>query len=191
MNIKASFQYYQARLTACILSYKFKSIGNNCIFPGFNRLIGAKFIIIGNNTKIGKYATLTAWNHVGNMEFNPSLLIGNRCNIGEWCHITCVNRIVIGDDVLTGRWVTITDNSHGSTSYDELKVSPLKRKTFSKGAVTIGNKVWIGDKATILPGVTIGEGAIVAANAVVTKDVPAYSIVAGNPGKVIKIIKDE
>ena len=52
--------------------------------------------------------------------------------------------------------------------------------------MVIGNDVWIGDKATILPGVTIGDGAVVAANAVVTKDVPPYSIVGGNPARVIK-----
>ena len=61
------------------------------------------------------------------------------------------------------------------------------RPTTSKGRVVIGNNVWIGDKATILPGVTIGDGAIIAANAVVTKDVPQYSVVGGNPAKVIKI----
>ena len=66
---------------------------------------------------------------------------------------------------------------------------PQKRPLYSKGAVFIGDNVWIGDKATILPGVKIGEGAVVAANAVVTKDVPAYSMVAGNPAKVIKQIK--
>ena len=60
------------------------------------------------------------------------------------------------------------------------------RPVVSKGSVIIGNNVWIGDKATILPNVTIGDGAVIAANSVVTKDVPAYSVVAGNPAKVIK-----
>ena len=46
--------------------------------------------------------------------------------------------------------------------------------------------MWIGDKATILPGVTIGDGVVVAANAVVTKDVPAYSVVGGNPARILK-----
>ena len=63
---------------------------------------------------------------------------------------------------------------------------PLERPITSKGPVVIGNNVWIGDKATILPGVTIGDGAVIAANAVVTKDVPAYSVVGGNPARVIK-----
>ena len=82
--------------------------------------------------------------------------------------------------------MTITDNSHGETDYDTLLQPPLMRLVTSKGPVIIGKDVWIGDKATILPGVTIGEGAVIAANSVVTKDVPAYSVVAGNPAKVIK-----
>ena len=53
----------------------------------------------------------------------------------------------------------------------------------------VEKNVWIGDKATVLPGVSIGEGAIIAANAVVTKDVPAYTVVAGCPAKAIKRIK--
>lgn len=91
--------------------------------------------------------------------------------------------IIIGDDVLTGKWVTITDNSHGETDMDSLREAPNNRIIVIKGPVIIQNKVWIGDKATILPGVTIGEGAVVAVNAVVTKDVPPFSVVAGVPAK--------
>lgn len=64
----------------------------------------------------------------------------------------------------------------------------MKRKCISKGIVQIGNKVWIGDKVTILPNVRIGDGAIIAANSVVTKDVPSYSVVAGNPATIKKQI---
>lgn len=84
--------------------------------------------------------------------------------------------------------MTITDNSHGETDYDSLCMPPSKRLITSKGPVIIGNNVWIGDKATILPGVTIGDGVVVAANAVVTKDVPAYSVVGGNPVKILKSV---
>lgn len=106
-------------------------------------------------------------------------------------HITAINRITIGNDVLTGRWVTITDNSHGDTDYSTLQMRPVSRPLISKGPVLIGNNVWIGDKVTILPGVTIGEGAVIAANAVVTKDIPAYSVAVGNPARVIKQHKNE
>ena len=98
-------------------------------------------------------------------------------------------KVVIGDGVLTGRFVLITDNAHGNSSFEETEISPLDRQVYSKGAVVVEKNVWIGDKATVLPGVSIGEGAIIAANAVVTKDVPAYTVVAGCPAKAIKRIK--
>ena len=123
---------------------------------------------------------------LGEQKMNPELTIGEKCNFGAYNHITCTNKISIGNGVLTGKWVTITDNSHGDTNLESLQIRPARRPIFSKGPVTIGNNVWIGDKATILPGVTIGDGAVVAANAVVTKDVPAYSVVAGNPARIIK-----
>lgn len=86
---------------------------------------------------------------------------------------------------MTGKWVTISDNNHGLTDSKSLQIPPLKRTVVSKGPVIIKENVWIGDKATVLAGVTIGQGAIVAANAVVTKDVPPYSIVAGAPAKIL------
>ena len=92
----------------------------------------------------------------------------------------------IGKNLLTGRWVTITDNGHGSVDFETMQQTPINRRLFSKGDVAIGDNVWIGDKATILPGVTIGDGAVIAANSVVTKDVPAYSVAAGNPARVLK-----
>ena len=90
---------------------------------------------------------------------------------------------------LSRRFVLITDNAHGANLVEELDVIPLQRKTCSKGTVIIGNKVWIGDKATILPNTKIGNCAIIGANSVVTKDVPAYSVVGGNPAKILKVIK--
>ena len=86
----------------------------------------------------------------------------------------------------TDELVLITDNAHGFTSLEQLRIAPLARPIIAKGKVIIGNNVWIGDKATVLPGVSIGDGAIIGANSVVTKDVPAFSVVAGNPAKIIK-----
>ena len=87
---------------------------------------------------------------------------------------------------MTGKWVTITDNQHGGTDYESLNIMPSKRLLKSKGAVVIGDNVWLGDKVSVLPGVTIGEGAIVAANSVVTHDVPPFCVVAGCPAKVVR-----
>lgn len=120
----------------------------------------------------------------------PVLRIGGRVNIGDYSTISCCNKIIIGNNVRTGRMVMITDNSHGHTNNEsELNMNPIDRPLVSKGSVIIGNNVWIGEKATVLPGIKIGESAIIAANAVVTKDIPPYCIAAGCPAKIVKSIK--
>lgn len=172
---------------------KFFSCGENTHFGTFGLQCGWKYISIGEGTCFGGNLYLTAWDKyptaLGVQVLHPEIKIGRQCNFGPYNHITSTNSITIGNGVLTGKWVTITDNSHGDTSYESLQIPPHKRELYSKGPVVIKDNVWIGDKATILPGVTIGEGTIVAANTVVTKDVPAYCIVAGIPGRVIKEIR--
>jgi len=82
----------------------------------------------------------------------------------------------------------ITDNAHGASNFDLLSIAPNKRPLYSKGPVIIEDNVWIGEKASIMPDVHIGYGSIVGANAVVTRDVPPYCVVIGNPAKIVKII---
>lgn len=91
--------------------------------------------------------------------------------------------------MLTGKKVLITDNAHGESTPDLLDLAPIKRPLYSKGPVYIEDNVWIGEKASIMPGVRIGKGSIIASNSVVTKDIPPYCVAAGIPAKVIKQIK--
>ena len=165
------------------IAAKMAECGQGVFFAKIGKLHSPEYIHIGNKTVFDKGIWLTAWK---NETSKPFLEIGSHCNFGAFNHITCANRIVIGDNCLTGKWVTITDNSHGKTDYNSLLLPPNKRNITSKGPIVVGNNVWIGDKATILPGVTIGDGAVIAANAVVTKDVPAYCVVGGNPATIIK-----
>ncbi len=163
-----------------------KQAGHGTIIHYPATIRGGKNITIGNMTAIWKNSVLTTWQHYEGMRLNPSLSIGDECDFGEYIHISCANSITIGNGVLTGRWVTICDNSHGQTSYEQMQLPPTKRPLNTKGAIIIGNNVWIGDKATILDGVNIGQGAVIAANSVVTKDVPPYSVAAGAPAIIIK-----
>lgn len=164
----------------------FKQCPMSVHFTTIGKLNGIGCMSIGENSCFHDEIYLTAWPRYHDQALTPTLTIGCGCNFGAYNHITCINSVTIGDNCLTGKWVTITDNSHGTTDTDSLHLPPECRNVMSKGPVIIGNNVWIGDKATILPGVTIGDGAIIAANTVVTKDVPAYSVCAGNPGKIIK-----
>ncbi len=166
-----------------------KICGSGVGFHGVEQFLGGSKIELGNNIFFGKGLVLTAWEEYRGGGYDPSIKISNNCSFGMYCHITATNRIEIGEGCLTGKWVTITDNSHGRTDYESLVIRPVERMLYSKGPVIIGKNVWIGDKATILPGVNIGEGAVIAANAVVTKDVPPFAIVAGVPAKIIKIEK--
>jgi len=149
-------------------------------------VVGGKYMILGKNTMIERHSVLTCWDTYKENKYSPHLEIGNDCSLGEYLHITCIGSIKIGNGVLMGRRVTISDNSHGSTEITDLQIKPTDRPLISKGAIVIEDNVWIGDKATILSGVTIGKGAVVAANAVVTKDVPAYSVVGGIPAQILK-----
>lgn len=180
---------------SCWISNEIAFVGE-CSYIGQLRLFrGGQFISIGKNTSIGRQSVLTAWDEYAGVRFTPSIRIGDNCCIGEFCHITACHSITIGNGVLTGRFVYISDNSHGdyskSSLENQLALRPVLRPLGVKGPVNIGDNVWIGDRVTILSGVAIGEGAIIAANAVVTHNVPAYTIVGGVPARVIKCLKDK
>ncbi|WP_288273126.1 hypothetical protein [uncultured Bifidobacterium sp.] len=85
----------------------------------------------------------------------------------------------------------ITDHAHGDSSAQQQTMAPDDRPLYSKGPVTIGDRVWICEHAIILPNVTIGDGAIIAAGAVVTKDVPPGCVAAGNPARVVRRIVED
>lgn len=201
--ITSSFgKVYSYRRSQRLASYKnvlytfwlkdeFRSFGYHSIIekPCCLQGGGQKKIRIGDYTSIQSHCVLGCWVEYGKQHFNPSITIGDHCSIGEYTHITACNNITIGDGLLTGRFVYIGDNAHGEFKKENAHILPQDRNLCSKGEVVIGNNVWIGDKVTILGGVHIGDNVIIAANAVVTKDVLSNSVVAGVPAKVIKMIE--
>ena len=152
------------------------------------KLVGRKYISIGNDFHAGKNLKLQAWDKYMGKQTGlfPQLIIGNSVTMIDNCQISCMNQIIVGDGCLFGDNIFITDNYHGSSSREEMDLYPTERNLFTKGAVNIGRNVWVGRNACIMAGVAIGDGAVIGANAVVTKDVPAYSIAVGVPAKVIK-----
>lgn len=132
------------------------------------------------------------------------ITIGSRTFIGGGMFI-CIEEIEIGNDVMFSWGCTVADNNSHSHIWqerkndvlewkrglDENKIGAYKDWTNVKRAkITIKDKAWIGFNSIILKGVTIGEGAIVGAGSVVTKDVPDWTIVAGNPAKIIREIPE-
>lgn len=165
---------------------RFKSFGKNSLLGLEVKILKPQFIAIGENTSICNGAELSCTVIGGINKRKPELIIGDNVSIGAYSHITCANKLVIGNGVLTGKRILITDNSHGSSEKVTMDIAPMLRPVVSNGPVIIEDNVWIGEMACIMPNVRIGRGAIIAASAVVTRDVPAYSVVAGIPAKIIK-----
>ena len=110
------------------------------------------------------------------------LYIGKNSRIGSFSIIGCNERITIGENCLISQSVSIRDADH---SFNDTEI-PMVDQGIVTSPIIIKDDVWIGYGAVIIKGVTLGEGSIIAANAVVTKDVESYSIVAGVPAVQIK-----
>ena len=111
-------------------------------------------------------------------DFGKNIKVGKRVFINEGCCFQDQGGIEIGDDCLIGLQVVFATINHD--------LNPEKRGNMKVAPIKIGNRVWIGAHATILAGVTVGDNSIVAAGAVVTKDVPANTVVGGVPAKTIR-----
>lgn len=115
-------------------------------------------------------------------DFGRNITLGKRIFINAGCKFQDQGGIIIGDDCLIGHNVVIATLNHD--------LAPSRRADMHPARVTIGRNVWIGANATILAGVTIGDDAVVAAASVVTKDVPARSIVVGSPARVVRSVPE-
>lgn len=111
-----------------------------------------------------------------------NISVGKNVFINSGCRFQDQGGIIIGDGVLIGHNVVLATLNHD--------IDPRKRSNLHPAPIVVGKNVWIGANATVVPGVTIDDGAIIAAGAVVTKDVPPNVIVGGVPAKIIKKIED-
>ncbi|HEU5047988.1 MAG TPA: acyltransferase [Rickettsiales bacterium] len=118
-------------------------------------------------------------------DISPNISIGNESELGTRCVIA--KNVTIGDNVIMGPDVKIYSGNH---VHDSLDV-PIQKQGDVWHSVTIGNDVWIGANVIILPKRKIGNHAILAAGSVITKDVPDYAIVGGNPAQIIKFRKPQ
>jgi len=144
-------------------------------------------IVIGANTHIRGELLIFA--------YGGKISIGNNCYIGENSKIWSGENVIIGNNVLISHNVNIIDSNSHEIDYNERAKGfqhiismghPKEKGAIETLPIIINNNVWINFNSIILKGVTIGEGAIIAAGSVVTKDVPAWTVVAGNPAKIIK-----
>ncbi|HAL39438.1 MAG TPA: acyltransferase [Polaromonas sp.] len=169
-------------------SRRFAVCGPGAMIRRPRMIVGGRYIRIGRALDCFPGLRLEVFDRHLSRRFTPQVIIGDGVSINYDCHIGCVNRIEIGDHVLIASRVYITDHAHGATDYEDIDTPPSLRKVFSKGPVIIEDGVWIGEGACVLPGVRIGKHAIVGANAVVTRDVPPYTIVGGCPARPIRTL---
>lgn len=175
-------KYYSGWVAA-----QFKSIGKGAeVFYPLD-LIGGEFVTIGDNFTCGKRFRLNAYDKFDKQVFAPEIVFGNDININDDCHIACIEKIHIGNNVLIAGKVFISDHFHGNTSLENLNIAPSHRNLITKGGIYIEDDVWIGEGVAIFPGVRIGRGSVIGANSVVTKSLPAFSIAVGAPAKRINV----
>jgi acetyltransferase-like isoleucine patch superfamily enzyme len=125
---------------------------------------------------------------------NAVMTVGDNVYIGDDCILSCMQHLEIGNLTMLAHGVQIFDNdSHpidaASREQDYLALIgrlPGPRQPIARAPIIIGERVWIGFNAAIMKGVTLGDGSVIAAMSVVTKDIPAWTMVAGNPARVIK-----
>jgi lipopolysaccharide O-acetyltransferase len=131
---------------------------------------------------------LEAITRYSTQRFSPQVLIGNRVRVSQWVHIAATHYVEIGDDVLIGSKVIITDHNHGrySTEHSSPHTPPALRPLETGRRTVIGSRVWLGDGVVIAPGSLIGDGAVIGANSVVNGSIPPASMCAGAPARVLK-----
>ncbi len=137
-------------------------------------------IVLGDNVTIAKFTTIQCTGVVRSMGIG--LRVGNNSAIGAYSFLGAQGGIIIGNDVIMGPRVSFHAENH---RYEELAV-PIRLQGETRKGIIVEDNCWIGAGAIILDGVHIGSGAIVAAGSVVTKNVPAFAIVAGSPARIIK-----
>src|SRR6266702_1967006 len=154
--------------------------GSSMAFPT-GAVFGERWIEVGEDTLLGMHVTLCAGMVPGqDLGAQPVLRVGDRCVIGRGSHIIAHRSVRIGDDVFTGPYVYITDQTHGYADPG----TPIGRQWPSNDTVSIGSGTWLGAGAIVLPGAAVGRNVVVAAGSVVRGNVPDCCVVAGVPAKV-------
>jgi acetyltransferase-like isoleucine patch superfamily enzyme len=157
------------------------SVGDNFVAEDYCEIQGLsrQGLCFGEHVTVGRYAMVRPSGYYGR-DIGIGLKVGNYSNIGPYCYIGCSGYVEIGNQVLMSPRVSIYAENH---NFDRLDI-PIRDQGVTREETVIEDDCWLASGCIILAGARVGHGSIVAAGAVVTKDVPPYSIVAGVPARV-------
>lgn len=148
----------------------------------FKNYITSRCVRCGRSVYIGANCRIEGINRYNNKRYCPEIVLANGVSIQQNAHITCANRIFIGEHSAIAANVTITDINH---PYLDITV-PIEKQDIEVGEVYIEDGSKIYNNAVILPNVHIGKHCVIGANSVVNKDIPDYSVAVGAPARVVK-----
>lgn len=171
-----------SRIRALGMRYSLKKCGKNLRIGENVKIFHPEKIQIGDNVDIADDVVFAPLVERNGEEYKSEIIIGNNVHFGTQDRIASKDMVIIEDDVLFAAFVHVTDHSH---DYHNVALPIAKQGVMGKGKVVIKKGAWLAFGCHILSGVTVGENSVVAANSVVTKDVPPYSVVAGNPARVV------
>lgn len=153
---------------------------------------GGKYVDFGKQLTTGIGCRIEAF-RINNSK-HKRVIFGNDIQINDYVHISAMEEVAIGNNVLMASHVYISDNSHGcydGGDSDSSPYTPPKDRTYKVAPVKIGDNVWIGEGVIIMPGVKIGSGCVIGAHSVVNKDIPENCIAVGAPATIIKQYSQE
>jgi acetyltransferase-like isoleucine patch superfamily enzyme len=154
---------------------KWLKVGEHVRFSG----LGTGGLVMGDSVSIGAFSQVIVSTSLA--EPGQYIKLGHRVGIGEFAYLGGGGGLSIGDDCIIGQYFSCHPENHLHADYKEL----IRLQGVTRQGISIGPNCWIGSKVTVLDGVIIGAGCVVAAGAVVTRSVPAGSVVAGVPARII------
>ena len=177
-------------LYSAYIRHQFRQCGELKLGSTQLHLFGLRYMEFGDQVEMHFNARVQCIDYFQptNQHFKPRLILHDHVVVQAMCHIGCIDRVEIGEWSTMGARCYITDHTHGGTSREELLLPPRKRPLVSRGPVKIGKYVHLGEGVCVMPGVTIGDYSVIGAGAVVTRDIPPFSVAVGSPAKVIKQI---
>jgi len=176
-------RWFLWRMRRKVGAHRFASFGHRSLIVEPHGIRSPHRIEIGDNVLVHRGAMFSVVEEYRGRTHEPRLRIGSRCNIGHGIWLSCVGEIEIAEDNLLGHNILIADSYH---SYQDPDTPIIYQPMADPEPVRIERGCIIGPHASILAGVTIGANSFIAANTVVSRSVPPNSVVAGNPGRIIR-----